>query len=144
MGCVCCYPKLSAADRKRPHRGPYDAEYDSFQGPAEASAGATLDATVRVINRSWRTWDSFAETDPVFLSYHWLDTRDGVVVKDGLRSPLPRHVAQGDSCRVALRIQCPAAPSRYILAVEPYESNDRTSLGRENRGVSQTTVYDTR
>ena len=101
-----------------PRLGPYDAECDAFQGPAEARAGTVVGATVRIVNRSWRMWDSLVEDGPVFLSYHWLDAKGGEVVEDGLRSPLPRPIAQGESCTVAFRTQCPDQPGRYTLAID--------------------------
>lgn len=111
-------PDLPQHVVQRPLVGPYDAEYSAYQGPAEARAGAVVDATVEVVNRSWRLWDSLAEDGPVFLSYHWFDAKGGMVVEDGLRSPLPRPIAPGDRCVAALRILCPDQPGRYTLAVE--------------------------
>lgn len=111
-------PSLPQRSVQRPLAGPYDAEYDAFQGPAEARAGSVVGATVRIVNRSWRTWDSAAEEDPVLLSYHWLDQKGGMVIEDGMRSPLPRPIAPGESATVAFRVQCPDEPGRYTLAVD--------------------------
>jgi hypothetical protein len=101
-----------------PLAGAYDAEYDAFRGPTEARAGSAVSATVQTLNRSWRVWDSLAEERPVLLSYHWLDAKGGVVVQDGVRSPLPRPMGQGESCTVAFSIQCPEEPGHDTLAVD--------------------------
>jgi SAM-dependent methyltransferase len=111
-------PSLLQHNVQRPLVGPYDTEYDTFQGPAEARAGTLVDATVRIVNRSWRVLDSFAADGPIFLSYHWLDTNGAMVVEEGLRSPLRRPIAQGENSIAAFRIQCPDEPGRYTLAVE--------------------------
>ena len=111
-------PKLSTRIVRRPLTGPYDVEYDAFEGPGQAKIGSEIDAVVRVVNRSWRVWDSLAEDGPVLVSYHWLDAKGSTIVQDGLRSPLPRPLAPGDGCRVAFRVRCPDEPGRYILAVD--------------------------
>jgi hypothetical protein len=111
-------PRLPQRAVRRPLLGPYDVEYDAFDGPAEARIGTVIDATVRVVNRSWRVWDSLADDAPVFLSYHWLDAKSRMIVEDGLRSRLPRPIAPGDTCRAALRIRCPDEAGRYTLALD--------------------------
>jgi SAM-dependent methyltransferase len=111
-------PGLPERVVQRPLTGPYDVEYDAFEGPAEAKTGTIIQGAVSVVNRSWRVWDSLAEDGPVLISYHWLDARGRTIVEDGLRSPLPRPIPPGDSCRITLRIRCPEAPGRYTLAVD--------------------------
>jgi hypothetical protein len=108
---------LSRRDVVQPLRGPYDAEYDRYQGPAEAAAGTEARATVQLLNRSWRVWDSAADS-AVLVSYHWHDSSGRVVVADGLRSPLPRPMAPGDRLTTAFRFHCPATPGRYTLAID--------------------------
>ncbi len=102
----------------QPLAGPYDVTYESFDGPTRIRAGAAVTATVRLLNRSWRTWDSGASPDPIFVSYHWIDPRGRTLVEDGLRSPLPRSLEPGAACDVALRIQAPAGTGRCILAID--------------------------
>jgi SAM-dependent methyltransferase len=111
-------PQLPPRPPRRPLAGAYDVEYDVFEGPEEVKAGTEVDAAVRVVNRSWRVWDSAEEAGPVFLSYHWLDVKGATVVEEGLRSPLPRPIPPGESCKAALRIRCPDKPGRLTLAVD--------------------------
>jgi SAM-dependent methyltransferase len=111
-------PHLSKHVVRQPLVGPYDAEYDAFAGPTDIKAGTVIDTTVQVTNRSWRVWDSGVQKNAVLLSYHWFDAQGGLAVDDGLRSPLPRPVAPGDSVVVALRIQSPPDPGRYMLAID--------------------------
>jgi len=111
-------PNLPERLIHRPLVGPYDVEYDGFDGPAEAKIGTVVAATVGVVNRSWRVWDSLAEDGPVFVSYHWLTAKGAAIIEDGLRSRLPRPIAPGDSCKAALRIRCPDEPGRFTLVVD--------------------------
>ena len=111
-------PDLPARVVEQPLPGPYECDYAGFEGPGEAGAGTTFDATVRVTNRSWRTWDSRTTETPVFASYHWLDAKGRTALEEGLRSPLPGPIAPGGTAAIALRVQCPSAPGRYTLVVD--------------------------
>jgi SAM-dependent methyltransferase len=111
-------PNLPERLVRRPLLGPYDVEYGGFDGPAEAKTGTVIDAVVHLVNRSWRLWDSLADDGPVFIGYHWLDAKGGMIAEDGLRSRLPRPIAPGESCKAALRIRCPDEPGRFTLAID--------------------------
>ncbi len=105
----------------QPHvTGPYDAEYSTYSGPNALDIGQEALATVRVRNRSWRTWHSSA-TPPILASYHWLSLDGRVVAFDGPRSPLPHPLGPGDECTVALRIRAPERPGKYLLAFDLVE-----------------------
>jgi SAM-dependent methyltransferase len=122
------YAERGAADRLRapaplertgdPPRlqGAHDVEYLEFDGPDEAAAGTSLLCGLTLRNRSWRTLQA-----PVFASYHWLDPKGAVVVQDGVRTPLPRAVAPGADCEMTIRIDTPATPGRYTLAIDLVE-----------------------
>ena len=64
-----------------------------------------------------------AEDGPILLSYHWLDQRGGMLVEDGMRSPLPRPIAPGESATVAFRVRCPDRPGRCTLAIDLVHEN---------------------
>ena len=110
-------PPGEAGDPALLVRGPYDIEYVAYDGPRILAAEDDAMASVRVRNRSWRTWTSQADP-PIFASYHWLDADGALLVVDGARSPLPRPVAPGDECDVALRLRAPPRPGRYLLALD--------------------------
>ena len=99
-------------------RGPYDVRYLSYDGPTEAPPLHTLMARVRLKNESWRRWSSGSNEGPDFLSYHWLDRHGTLMLLDGIRTALPRTVLSGDELDVALKVTTPAAPGRYLLAVD--------------------------
>jgi hypothetical protein len=55
------------------------------------------------------------------LSYRWLDAAGARVAGEGVRTPLPRAVGQGESLRVNARILAPDAPGSYTLALDLVE-----------------------
>lgn len=70
--------------------------------------------TVRVTVRNdgsltWRSDGRFA------VSYHWLDRRGGVVVWDGVRSPVTSAVPPGESVTVEATLRAPVRPGWYRL-----------------------------
>lgn len=101
-----------------PVQSPYDVEYSEYHGPQSSPVGEVFRATVKLRNRSYRTWSSSDPEHPDHLSYHWLDRRGLTVILDGLRSPFPRTVGPGSDCVVEFRVQAPGRPGRYILAVD--------------------------
>jgi SAM-dependent methyltransferase len=128
-------PRVNA--RSRGLQGACDVEYVAYDGPAETSANAEVLTNVTLRNRSWRAWSSDADA-PIFLSYHWLGARSTVVEEDGLRTPLPRIVAPGETCTMSLRIRTPHVPGRYTLAVDMVEEGVRwfSGAGAPTRQVS--------
>jgi SAM-dependent methyltransferase len=100
--------------------GPYDVEFVSCDVQQHARPATSLLAVVKFRNRGWKTWSSDSG-NPVFLSYHWLDTAGAIVVEDGLRTPLPHAVPAGAECSMSCRIETPPAPGRYALALDLVE-----------------------
>jgi SAM-dependent methyltransferase len=97
-------------------QGAYDVAYTRLDAPSSAAASTRILCTLTLGNRSWRTW-----APPIFASYHWLDPTGAAVVQDGVRTPLPRALAPGDTCEMTLRVDTPPAPGRYTLAVDLVE-----------------------
>jgi SAM-dependent methyltransferase len=85
--------------------------------PSRVAPGATFDAQVTLVNRGWQTWDS-RQAVPVLASYHWLDGQGHTAIHDGMRTPLPAPVPQGQEARVTVQVQAPAAPGRYQLVLD--------------------------
>jgi SAM-dependent methyltransferase len=102
-------------------RGPHDVRFESVEVPPTMPAALELTVTVMLRNESWRTLRSDDTVHPVFVSYRWLDRHRRPVVAEGLRSPLPRPVESGASCRVALRLHAPPIAGDYILEVDLVE-----------------------
>jgi hypothetical protein len=87
---------------------------------ARAGAGGT--ARVRVENAGTATWRSRREAG-VQLGYHWLDPLGNPVVWDGLRTPLPRAVAPGETVELTARVDAPRPPGSYRLAFDFVEEH---------------------
>jgi SAM-dependent methyltransferase len=104
--------------RKGGGKGPYDVSYQDYTGPRSGGAGAEFKAVVRVINRSFRTWSSESSSTPDLLSYHWRSRQGRSIVKDGLRTSLPRRLNPDEACEVEMRIKAPGRAGRYILAID--------------------------
>ena len=79
----------------------------------EARAGTLARARVELENVGSATW-----RDDVCAAYHWLDELGNPIVWDGLRTPLPREVAPGDSLELELRVRVPMPPGRYRFAID--------------------------
>lgn len=97
--------------------GPYDVKYGEYRGPRDEAAGQRIAGAIKLTNEGWEAWSSEGERG-VFTSYHWLDPQGHIVTFDGERTPLPRPVAPGETCEVAITILAPAAPGKYRLAID--------------------------
>ena len=139
----------NAAARVRPDRpapgsartptpGPWmahAARYTPGPAPARVAAGQAFDIDCAIANDGWLEWRSDAP-HPVMVSYHWLDAAGARVPGEGVRTPLPRAVAQGDAATVNVRVVAPDSPGAYTLALDLVEegrtwfSEQGVALGR--------------
>jgi hypothetical protein len=87
-------------------------------------AGQTFYARVFLRNTSPEPWRETGAAE-IRLSYHWLqpseasEVADRVVDYDGVRSDLPLPVEPGEVVKVTQKIEAPAEPGRYVLALDP-------------------------
>ena len=100
----------------------YDVRYARVDGPSAVTAGDEFLLTVDLENRGWDTWRSDGVA-PVHASSHWLTAAGEMAELDGLRTPLPSPLAPGGTARVALAVRAPAAPGRYLLAIDLVKEN---------------------
>ncbi len=75
-------------------------------------AGSETSIPIVIVNDGPLTWSS---ADGFAVSYHWMDTEGGVVVWDGLRSPLPEIVPPGSSIELVASVGAPRTPGDYLL-----------------------------
>jgi SAM-dependent methyltransferase len=101
-------------------QGAFDVHYVAVELPATIEAGTVVHGRLTLENRSWRTWAS-VEPAPIQASYHWWRTDQVELARDGLRSPLPKPVAPGETVTLAFRVRAPERPGRYRLAVDLVE-----------------------
>ena len=82
--------------------------------PAGMRVGADEEIGVRLTNRADCELDSsFPYTTN--LSYRWFDSAGMPIAEDGVRTPLPRPLAPGETADGSMRVVAPRAPGRYLL-----------------------------
>jgi len=82
---------------------------------APMAAGATERVAVKVFNRSEQVWagDRYRRLS---LSYHWFNGSGQVIVKNGVRTPLPvKSIYPGQSIDADIHVRTPQEPGRYSL-----------------------------
>jgi hypothetical protein len=95
-------------------KGPLAARFHALELPP-IRAGALHRAAIEVENAGTVAWRPDLK---VHVAYHWLDDRGNPIFWDGVRTPLPRVVAPGESLRLELDVQGAWPPGRYRLAVD--------------------------
>jgi hypothetical protein len=86
-------------------------------------AGTLFHATIEVENAGSAPWRTRGDEEGLFLSYHWLDDRGNPIVWDGVRTPLERVVAPGESLTQPLAVRAPIPPGPYRFAVDFVEEH---------------------
>ncbi|NOZ06767.1 MAG: hypothetical protein GXP41_10555 [Chloroflexi bacterium] len=85
--------------------------------PEQMESGKMLRANFVLRNAGTRPWPAGGD-HPVHLGYRWfqLDGRTEVLVKKGLRTPLPRDVAPGEEVQIEdAGLYTPDQPGTYLL-----------------------------
>ncbi len=83
--------------------------------PATVRAREAFDVDVGLKNTGWLAWNDSPE--PVRLSYHWRDADGETLVRDGLRTVIPR-VEPGQAVFVVLRVEAPEHAGRAALSID--------------------------
>ena len=96
--------------------GPLAVRWLAYRLP-ELRAGTTGVARLRLQNAGSATWWARGDCG-VLASYHWLDDRGNPIVWDGVRTPLERPVAPGETAELELGVLMPSPPGRYRLAFD--------------------------
>lgn len=89
-------------------------ELDALRAGAPGRIGVVLE------NAGSATWRGRARSG-VRVAYHWLDPLGNPIVWDGIRTPLPRPVAPGESVELAVELLAPRPPGRYVLSLDLVE-----------------------
>jgi hypothetical protein len=112
----------------------YEASLDLVEPDlAPMLAGEEYAVDVRVDNLGTHTWPWGLVGQPeIRVSYHWLDPEGGVVVSDGVRTPMPESVPPGASCRFPVDVIAPATPGSHVLVLDLLHEDVRW-FGREAR-----------
>ena len=98
-----------------PDAGPYNGVVLINQPPLQIVGRTFL--SVFIINQSSMPWRS-SDSDPVHLSYHWMDTKGEMIVFEGKRSRLQEPgLMQGESRSFSMLIDPPLDAGRHLLMV---------------------------
>ncbi|HRC73369.1 MAG TPA: Wzt carbohydrate-binding domain-containing protein [Candidatus Competibacter sp.] len=76
-----------------------------------------LNIPVYITNTGSDLWDSSANQNPVFLSYHLLDINYKIIKYDNKRTAFPEPVLPRERLRVNLEIELPE-PGKYIIEID--------------------------
>jgi hypothetical protein len=89
----------------------YGAAYEPLETSLRLAPLAETRTAVRVTNLGQHTW---TRVGAFHLSHHWY-TAQGLVTRDGARTPLPRDVAPRETVLVDAVVVAPALPGEYTL-----------------------------
>ena len=92
-------------------KGPLGIRFGAIAAPS-VEAGTLAQVDVEVENTGSVAWPG-----AVFLSYHWLDSRDNPIVWDGARTA-PPPLRPGERARVQVAVRGPIPPGPYRLALD--------------------------
>ncbi|HEY3130962.1 MAG TPA: O-antigen ligase family protein [Acidobacteriota bacterium] len=92
------------------------AGYQILSLPKSLAPDRTYFVPLRLTNEGTTAWE---QTLPFRLSYHWYDGATlQMVVRDGLRTPLPVTVSPGQSTIVNVAVKTPGRPGDFLLAFD--------------------------
>jgi hypothetical protein len=120
-------------------RDVFALRWGEVSAPDSVEPGASFQVETRVRNRSSATWESDSLA-PVSMSYHWLGEDGAVVLRDGLRTPFPRHVEPGEGVQLMVNVVALSAPGVYVLELDPVFENVAWFSERNEGTTSRHTV----
>jgi hypothetical protein len=93
-----------------------DCKFEIIRHYVEAvlPRGTVLHRSVRIRNNGDFSWSSKG-SQPVLVSYHWLDHQGHVIHFEGHRTPFPVEVAPGREITLPVRIETPKRTGIYRL-----------------------------
>lgn len=92
----------------------YNVQWGSHNTPISLTGKQQVNVSVTVTNTGTLTWPS-SGANPVYLSYHWLNSSGQVSVWDGLRTSLPGNLATGQSATLTASLKAPSSAGNYTL-----------------------------
>lgn len=107
-------------------------------GPLEINQSEEMLVPISVTNISPSSiWNSDAEKDPVFLSYHLLDTEKTTRVFLNVLTPLGKSIGPGETALVELLVKAPSKPGNYLIQVDlvKRQTSDGTIVFFRSRGL---------
>ncbi|MEZ5312524.1 MAG: hypothetical protein R2862_02185 [Thermoanaerobaculia bacterium] len=95
----------------------YHLEWVDAKPPPAWHAHRLVRSSVTIRNASQATWAARGSTR-VALAYRWYAGDGTTLVAEGLRTPLPRDLAPGETATLAMEIATPRSPGSYVLEID--------------------------
>jgi cephalosporin hydroxylase/glycosyltransferase involved in cell wall biosynthesis len=92
----------------------FDARLEIAELFAPMRACEVRHIVIRLTRYSAEAWPATG-ANVVRLSYHWLDAAGATVVHDGLRTPIPEELPEGQPVMLVMNVQTPASAGRFRL-----------------------------
>ena len=99
-------------------REDYLAQLEYTGSPVALTLSSGISAPVSVTNKSTLTWNSKAESEPVFMSYHLYDEKGEMVDFENDVTPFASPVGPGQTAIVDLLLDAPPKPGNYFAEVD--------------------------
>lgn len=109
-------PLSSKTVTTEPLQKSFGQQLTLLQPLKSCKAKETINIPIYVKNRSNFVWSSHV-SNPVHLSYNWLDSNGTLVVKDSVRTKLPKRLVPEDSVTVNATIKFPDQAGSYTLVL---------------------------
>ncbi|MEO8285854.1 MAG: O-antigen ligase family protein [Chloroflexota bacterium] len=107
----------------------------------ELSARQVVTVPVTLLNHGQMTWPAGGVL-PIHVSYHWLSATQGVyLLFDGLRTPLSRDVAPGETLSVDAIVQAPPKAGDYRLQWDLVHENVTWFEGKQGMKAEMRTYH---
>ncbi|NQE51537.1 hypothetical protein [Herbaspirillum rubrisubalbicans] len=86
--------------------------FESFLGQT-----AQINLNVEVTNTGNETWNPYLGKGGVNVSYQWINSSNGVIALDGIRTTLRAPLASGQGTQLPLTVDLPTQEGQYVLAL---------------------------
>lgn len=100
-------------------RPTYRVRYLDLSTPQQMEARHQYTAMVTLRNEGHQAWSpSSIDRRGYSISYHWRSLDGAMLIRDGLRTPLPKKVARNASVTAAFNIEAPPDAGEYLLEID--------------------------
>ncbi|MEW6003022.1 MAG: hypothetical protein AB1638_10305 [Nitrospirota bacterium] len=135
----CERQKSSIADKPLPKEA-FKAEISIKNPPSVLKIKSSAKVNVKIKNVSTHTWPARGQPDKTYqinLSYRWLDKEGKILIRDGLRTPLPYDIKPDNDIDLNATVAAPGNPGEYMLEFDMVQ--ERVSWFKD-RGSKTATV----
>lgn len=121
VGLQCLEPPLRKLGRKLLglNRPTYRVRYSDLSAPQQMESRHQYAAVVTLRNEGHQAWlPSSIDGRGYSISYHWRSLDGTMLIRDGLRTSIPKKVARNASVTAAFNIEAPPDAGEYLLEID--------------------------